>query len=134
MTKYALSGFSLEWLKENGFNDGDIDQLLEILNRIEAKKEKDGNNIAVPRAAPPKVSALIALLESITDPDGRPICFEDSGLINIPDEAKDYFEEDLELEELDRVTTKLKKVKFARRYSDPRKRGTMHQEDRHRGL
>ena len=56
--------------------------------------------------------------------------FEESGLIDIPEEAKDYFEDDLKLEELERVTGKLKKVKFARRYSDPRRRGTMKGNDK----
>lgn len=57
--------------------------------------------------------------------DDRPICFEASGMIEIPDEAKTYFDEDLELDGLERAVASLKKVKFARRYSYPRRRGTM---------
>jgi hypothetical protein len=116
VTRYVFNDFSLEWLKENGFDDDEVDLLQDIINN-------DG--IRIPKDAGPKVSTLAMLLESITDADGRPICFEESGLIGVPDEAKQYFDEDLELDEIERVTLKLKKVKFARRYSDPRKRGTM---------
>jgi hypothetical protein len=132
VTKYAFSNMSLEWLNENGFNDEEIDALAEALNMVENRKAKGGAG-SLPPERSPKVSALLALLESITDADGRPICFEESGLINIPEEAARYFEEDLELEELERVTGKLKKVKFARRYSDPRRRGTMKGNDRSAG-
>jgi hypothetical protein len=116
---------SIEWLKENGFSEDDIDELTGVLNVIETRKKKDGSEIRMPKEDSLRVSTLVSLLESITDAEDRPICFEESGLINIPDEAMQYFEEDLELEELERVTTKLRKVKFARRYSDPRRRGTM---------
>ena len=125
MTRYAFSDFSIEWLKENGFVEENIDQLLDILNRIELHKKKPETALMLSPETDAKVSTLVSLLESITDADGRPICFEESGLISIPDEAKQYYEEDLELEELERVTGKLRKVKFARRYSDPRRRGTM---------
>ncbi len=128
MTKYAFSNDSLDWLKENSFSENDIDELTAILNTVESHKKEGVARI--PRGISPKISALISLLESITDADGRPICFEESGLISIPDEAMQYFEEDLELEELERVTGKLKKVKFARRYSDPRRRGTMKENDK----
>ncbi|MDD5171728.1 MAG: hypothetical protein PHF60_01700 [Candidatus ainarchaeum sp.] len=129
MTRYAFSEFSIDWLKENRFTDEDIDELQDALNAIESHKGKDGR-IKLPKHASPRVSAMALLLDSITDPDGRPICFEDNGLIDIPDEAREYFEDDLELEELDKVVGKLKKVKFARRYSYPRRRGTMKENER----
>lgn len=128
MTKYAFNDESIGWLKENSFSEEDIDELTEVLNSIETHKKSGG--IRIPQKAGPKISALVSLLEAITDADGRPICFEESGLISIPEEAMRYFEEDLELEELERVAGKLKKVKFARRYSDPRRRGTMKENDK----
>ncbi|MEW6036534.1 MAG: hypothetical protein AB1529_08035 [Candidatus Micrarchaeota archaeon] len=130
MTRYVFSDLSVDWLKENSFDDEDIDKLQEILNKVESHKKKDGPLLKMPKDAGAKVSTIVSLLESITDSDGRPICFEESGLISIPDEAKSYFEEDLQLEELEMVTTKLKKVKFARRYSDPRRRGTMKENEK----
>lgn len=130
MTRYAFSEFSIDWLKSNRFNDEDIDELQNALNGIESHKGKDGPRVKLPKHASPRVSAMAILLDSITDPEGRPICFEDNGLIDIPDEARDYFEDDLELEELDNIVGKLKKVKFARRYSYPKRRGTMKENDR----
>ncbi len=130
MTRYAFNNFSVEWLKENGFNDDEIDQLQDLLNRIESHKKRDGSQFALPKDAGARVTAIVSLLESITDANGIPICFEESGLISIPEEAKSYFEEDLGIEELERITGKLKKVKFARRYSDPRRRGTMKDNDK----
>lgn len=130
MTRYAFSDFSIDWLKEMSFSESDIDDLQDILNRVEYHKKSPETVLKLPKETPVKISALVSLLESITDADGRPICFEESGLISIPDEARQYYEEDLELEELERVTLKLRKVKFARRYSDPRKRGTMKDNDK----
>ena len=128
VTKYAFNDVSIDWLKENGFNDDEIDTLQDLLNRYEGRKR--AGNARLPSDTSVKVSALLALLEAITDADGMPICLEESGLINIPDEAMEYFEEDLELEELERITGKLSKVKFAKRYSDPRRRGSMKENDR----
>lgn len=122
MTRYAFSDFSIAWLKENRFLDEEVKELEMLLNMLEAHRKKDGE-LRLPAAVSPKVAALFALLDSITDADGRPICFEENGLIDIPDEARNYFEEDMELEELDRAVAGLKKLKFARRYSYPRRRG-----------
>jgi hypothetical protein len=122
LTRYVFSDFSISWLKENRFSDEEVKELEVLLNLIEAHRKKDAPP-SLPKNISPKVTALLALLESITDAEGRPICFEDNGMIDIPDEARDYFEEDLELEELDRAVAGLKKIKFARRYSYPRRRG-----------
>ena len=120
MVKYAFNEFSIEWLKENKFTDEEIDSIQNILNKIEAQHEtalaKFLNN------ATPKVDAVITLLGSITDAEGRMLCFEANGLIDIPDEAREYFENDLEFEELDIFVEKFKKVKFARRFSYPKRR------------
>ncbi|NYZ73691.1 hypothetical protein H0O00_00955 [Candidatus Micrarchaeota archaeon] len=132
MTRYAFSEFSIEWLKQNRFNDDEIDELQDILNAIESHRGKGEPRVVVPKHASARVSAMAYLLDSITDVDGRPICFEANGLIDIPDEARDYFEDDLELEELDNVVGKLKKVKFTRRYSYPKRRGTMKENERSR--
>ncbi len=123
MTKYALSEYSVEWLKENRFSDEEIDILQSVLNRIEFHLEKGDQRVFLPRDASDRVKAMAFLLDSITDAEGKPICFEDNGLIDIPDEARSYFEDDLEIEQLEKVVTKLRKTKFARRYSYPKRRG-----------
>lgn len=127
MTRYALSEFSVEWLKENRFSEEEIDQLQAALNLIEFGLKKGTDRVRLPRDASDKVKAMAYLLDSITDADGKPICFEDNGLIDIPDEARKYFDDDLEMEQLEKVIGRLKKTKFARRYSYPKRRG-MHKE------
>lgn len=122
MTRYVFSDSSLAWLKDNRFPDEEVRELEALLNVVEAHRKKDGE-FRLPQAVSPKVATLFALLNSITDAEGRHICFEDSGMIDIPDEARRYFEEDLELEELERAVASLKRIKFARRYSYPRRRG-----------
>lgn len=127
MTKYAFSEYSIEWLQDNRFSDEEIDMLQDILNGIEFHRQQGKERLIIPKDASEKVSAMAFLLDSITDPEGRPICFEDNGLIDIPDEARGYFDDDLEIEQLEKVLLKLKKIKFARRYSYPKRRG-MHKE------
>jgi hypothetical protein len=127
VAKYALSEFSIEWLKENRFSDDEIDSLQNVLNRIDFQLKKGEARVKVPKDSTDRVKAMAFLLDSITDADGRPICFEDNGLIDIPDEARAYFDDDLEMEQLENVLGKLRKTKFARRYSYPRRRG-MHKE------
>ncbi|HSB47626.1 MAG TPA: hypothetical protein VLD37_06445 [Candidatus Bilamarchaeum sp.] len=123
MTKYAFSQISIDWLKENHFTEEDIDILQDILNMMEYYHRKGEARLRLPKDSSDKVAAVATLLDSITDEKGWPICFEGSGLIDIPQEARDYFEDDLELEEIEKVTEKLRKIKFARRYSYPRRRG-----------
>ena len=123
MTKYAFSDDSVEWLKENRFSEEEIAQLQTILNTMEFYHRRGETRLRLPKDAAPKVAALATLLDSITDAEGWPICFEETGLIAIPDEARGHFEDDLELEEMERVTQRLRKVKFTRRYSYPRRRG-----------
>jgi len=125
MARYVFNEFAIGWLKENRFSDDEIDQLTDILNVIETRKIRQETRLKLPKDATSKVSTLVFLLDSITDATGRPICFEENGLIDIPTEAQNYFEEDLQLAELETITGKLKKVKFAKRYSYPRRRGTM---------
>ncbi len=126
--KHAFSEFSINWLKENRFSDAEIDIARDALNAIDAHRGKKAERIKLPKDVSEKVSALVYLLDSITDADGRPICFEENGLIDIPDEARAYFEDDLELAELERLTTKLGKVKFSRRFSYPKRRDEKRQD------
>jgi hypothetical protein len=119
---------AIRWLEGNKFRDDEIEMLQDILNIIDSHNKKGESRVKLPKEATPKVSTLVYLLDSITDTEDKPICFEASGLIEIPEEARHYFEEDLELDELDRTVAKLRKVKFARRYSQPRRRGTMKDE------
>lgn len=127
MARYAFSDYSVDWLKRNKFNDEDIGQLQDLLNRIEGRKDREGP-LKLPEDTATRVAAMVYLLDSITDADGNPICFEDNGMIEIPDEVQDYFEDDLELEELEATLGKFKKIKFGRRYSYAKRRGSVRDE------
>ncbi|VVC04207.1 Uncharacterised protein [Candidatus Bilamarchaeum dharawalense] len=122
MVKYAFNEFAIEWLKEHKFTEEEIDDIQSIMNKLEVQKNNDETIQRLLKNAIPKVDAIVTLLASITDVNGKPICFEDNGLIDIPDEAREYFEHDLEFEELDIFVDKIKKVKFARRFSYPKRR------------
>jgi hypothetical protein len=98
--------------------------LQNILNSMEYNHRKGETRLMLPKDSSDKVAAVATLLDSITDEKGWPICFEASGLIDIPQEARNYFEDDLEFEEIERLTERLKKVKFTRRYSYPKRRGS----------
>jgi len=125
VTRFVFSDTSHRWLEENRFTEEEIGLLEELMNKVESHAGKPDARVRLPKDVSAKVSALVYLLDSITDVEDRPICFEASGMIEIPKEARAYFEDDLELDELEQVVGKLKKVKFARRYSYPRRRGTM---------
>ncbi|MFH1520896.1 MAG: hypothetical protein ABID61_04575 [Candidatus Micrarchaeota archaeon] len=133
MVKYAFNEFSVEWLKENRFNDDEIDEIQTILNKVEIAEKRDELLGKVLRSVEPKIDAIITLLCTITDANGRPICYEDNGLIDIPDEARDHFENDLEFEKLDMFVDKFKKVKFAKRFSYQKRRSEKKGE-RHQSL
>lgn len=112
------------WLKKNEFDEDEIRDLSNALGRLEAQHETGEQfYINLPKHTSDKVSVLVYLLDSITDVEGMPICFGEGGIISIPDEARENFEEGFELEELERAAEKLKKVKFGKRYSYPKKRG-----------
>lgn len=133
MVRYVFNEFAIEWLKENRFTDSEIDEAQRLLNKIEAQK----NNIELIEKLvenkSPRVDAIVSLLSSITDVNGRPICFEDNGMIDIPDEAREYFEHDLEFEELDLFVNKMRDIKFPKRFSYPKRRSSKKGE-RHQSL
>lgn len=122
MVKYVFNEFAIEWLKEHKFTDDEISEIEGVMNKIEIQEDKEMALQKYLKNSNPKVDAIISLLTSITDAEDRPICFEDNGLMDVPDEARNYFEHDLELEELDKFVDKVKKVKFARKFGYQKRR------------
>ncbi len=115
---------SVDWLKRNGFTKDEISKLTGVLEKLETQHERGEQfYIKLPKNTTDRISVLVYLLDSITDAEGKPICFEEGGIITIPDEARENFEGGFELEELEKASEKLKNVKFGRRYSYPKKRG-----------
>jgi len=130
MVKYVFNEFAIEWLKSQNFTDEEIVELQTLVNRLEGQKNIDETIKRMVKNKNPKVDAVISLLASITDAENRPICFEDNGLIDIPDEVREYFDNDLEFEELDLFVNKMKKMKFPKRFSYQKRRSAK-KGDRH---
>ena len=128
MTKYVFRESAMDWLKEKNFDEGDIGELQRILNVVWSHKDMEDPVIIMPKKTSSKVSALVYLLSSITDPEGRPVCFDKNGFIDIPEEAQAFYEEELGIQEIEGLIGRLKKVKFGRMHSAPRRRGSAKKE------
>ena len=122
MALFEFGKKSIEWLKRKGFTNPEIEKLQEIMTSMYKQTGKvEHPVIRLPRRASVKISALAFLLDSITDADGMPLCYEKECL-EIPEEAKAFYEGELGLGELEEIVGKMQKVKF-REHSDARRRG-----------
>lgn len=128
MSKYIFREPALEWLEERGFDDKDIDELRRLLNLVIEHKSIEDPVVMLPKNTSSKVSALVYVLSLITDIKGQPVCFDKKGFIDIPEEAQTYYEEELGIEELEGLIGKLRKVKFGRMHSRPKRRGSVKKE------
>ena len=120
--KYEPTNEAVAWLKEKGFEQNEINHLAELLNRFQSKMN-EGNSefIKLPRNTSKKVGTVFHLLYSITDAEGKPLCFDET-TIRIPGEARRNYRDNIELAELEDLMGKLNKAKFARGKMDPRRR------------
>ncbi|HID73045.1 TPA: hypothetical protein EYP38_03825, partial [Candidatus Micrarchaeota archaeon] len=110
---------AVAWLEKHGFSMEDRAKLASVLEMIHRRLEKnEGPLVILPKDTPENVAAMAYLLDSITDMDGNMLCFGEGELLTIPDEARQRWREAIELEELDMLTDKLKKAKFARGQMD----------------
>ncbi|MFH1393785.1 MAG: hypothetical protein ABII71_03015 [Candidatus Micrarchaeota archaeon] len=117
---------AVAWLEKHGFSMEERAKLASVLEMIHRRLEKnEGPLVILPKDTPEKISAMAYLLDSVTDAEGNMLCFNDGKLLTIPDEARDRYQEAIELEELDMLTDRLKSSKFARGHSDPRKRSSV---------
>ncbi len=126
MSGYLFRESAIEWLKENNFNDEEIEELQKILNVV-AKSSEEGL-LKLPKDAGVKVSAMVYLLDSIVGEDGNLMCFDEKGFIEIPQEAKTHYEDAIKIEELEETISRLRKIKVGRDHSSPRRRGSVKNE------
>ncbi|MBU0526892.1 hypothetical protein KKE92_00270 [Candidatus Micrarchaeota archaeon] len=126
MSGYLFRESAIEWLKENDFNDEEIEELQEILNVV--AKSADMSLVKLPKNAGVKVSAMVYLLDSIIGDSGDLLCFDEKGFIEIPDEAKIHYGDAIKIEELEETITRLRKIKVGRDHSSPRRRGSVKSE------
>ena len=117
---------AVAWLEKQGFSMEDRAKLASVLEMIQRRLERnEGPLVILPKDTPENVAAMAYLLDSVTDMEGNMLCFAEGELLTVPDEARQRFKEAIELEELDNLTNKLKKAKFAREHSDPRRRSSV---------
>ncbi len=117
---YIFRETAVSWLNEQGFSDNDIEELQKIMNMIGKKNE---GIVKIPGTTSPKVSAMVYLLDSITDDSGNLACI-DGNLIEIPDEAKKYYGDDVKIAELEDALEKIQNIKTGRSHASPRRRGS----------
>lgn len=125
---YSLRESAVVWLKEKGFEDSEVEELQRVLNTLDLQTVAEDELVILPKQTSKKIAAMVYLLNLVTDADGKRLCCDEKGLIEIPDEAKDYFEDELELEELEGAIGKLQKAKVGRMHSSPRRRGSVKDE------
>lgn len=128
MTRYVFRENAVEWLSGKGFSSSEIDQLQRVLNVIAIHKDEDDPLIILPKDASGRVSTMVHLLNSITDAKGMPLCYEEKGFLGIPDDAQEFFDEEMKLAELEDAVGRLQKVKFGRTHSSPRRRSSVKDE------
>jgi hypothetical protein len=125
---YSLRESAVIWLKEKGFEESEIEDLKAVLNKLELHTKAKDDLIILPKQTSKKIAAMVYLLNLITDAEGKRLCCDEKGLIEIPDEAKEYYEDELELEEIEGAIGKLQKTKFGRSHSSPKRRSSVKDE------
>jgi hypothetical protein len=125
---YVLRESAVVWLKEKGFEDSEIDELQQVLNTLDLRKKTKDDLVLLPKNTGKRIAAIVYLLNLVTDSEGKPLCCDAKGLIEIPDEAKRYFEDELEFGEIETDIGKLQKVKFGRTHSRAKRRSSVKKE------
>lgn len=116
---YIFRETAIEWLKEQGFSEKEIEILEKLLKNIGGNTDM----LKIPGKVSPKIAALVYLLGSITDEKGTPTCF-DGKLIEIPQEAKLYYSDDVKIAELEDSIEKIQNIKTGRTHTTPKRRGS----------
>ncbi len=117
---------SEKWLEDNGFNDNEREKLLELLSKFEKETTTKGKNahLILAQDTPDKIAAMVTLLETIEDADGKYACFGPEKTIIVPGEARALYSEGMTIQDLERTMFLLDKAKKARGISNPRRRGS----------
>ena len=121
---YRFRESAIGWLKRQKFSDQEIEKLEGIMNGIGPRLKE--SVLKLPRNTEAKISAMVYLLGSVTDEEGKLACF-DGKLISIPEEARAYYKDDVGMQELEDQISK-KGIRFGRLHSSPRRRGSVKKE------
>lgn len=120
---YFFDEDSASWLKKQNFSNEEIKELADFMGRLESRHEKGEEfYIRVPAEMPKRFSAMVYMLNAVTDVEGKPICFKEGGMLSIPGEIRNNFREGLVLEEFESAV-KRAKTGSEKHYSYPKRRG-----------
>jgi hypothetical protein len=126
VAKHIFRESAVEWLGSKEFGKEDIERLQEIINII-ASQKKDDPVVILPKNTTGKVAAMAYLLDSITDVNGNLACIDEKGLIEIPEEAQTYYDDDVRMQELEESISTTK-IKRGRHHSSAKRRSSVKKE------
>lgn len=124
--KFRYEESAERWLEDHGFNEAERVKLLELLNRFEKDMAAKGKKLQLllPKDTSDKIAAMVALLDSVEDTEGRPACFTPECRVVIPDEARALYSEGMGIQEMERTILLAEKAKQSRGQMDSRRRGS----------
>jgi hypothetical protein len=115
---------STQWLKKKDIGEGEQEQLAEIMDMIRRRLERgEGPLVKMPKDTSDKVSALAYLLDSVEDVEGNMLAFKGDELLSVPDEARERYDEALQVEKLDNIAEQVKGQ--MRKHSYPKRRSSV---------
>lgn len=111
---------SLEWLKQKGFNEWEIEDAQKCLS-LALKNEGGERTVRLPENTTLKVAALAYAV--LANANEETIKESSNGKnITITEDIKRAFNEEIEISELDEIHKKIGKIKIGRLYSDARRK------------
>ncbi|NYZ77165.1 hypothetical protein H0O02_02515 [Candidatus Micrarchaeota archaeon] len=120
------------WLRKSGFSEDEMEAARKSVaaahKHFVAGRE---SAITLPKGTADKVAAVVYAILSNTDMGGRPTGFQKNGLIDIGDDARKTFGEEMEIGEFEDVLKRISKIKLGRSCSDPRTRTSIVKNERH---
>jgi hypothetical protein len=111
---------ALQWMGSHGFGVHEVSEVAELLHGMKASLAM-GQKFIVPAKLDAKVSALVAMLYSLTDASGMPTCFRGE-MVTIPAEAKQRFREALSISREEKETEGAEMDSFAEHLSKAKRR------------
>ena len=121
---------AITWLRKKGFKDEEIESARRSLSIVRKNLESGKETtVRLPKGTSGKVAALVYSVLLNTDVEGKPLGFQNSSLIDVTPGARKRFGEEVEIGEYEEVLEHIKKIKFGRSYSDPRRRTSVKKDE-----
>ncbi len=127
--KVFFSEDALAWLRKTGFDEDEVDAARKALSTAwKGLKEGKEVTIKLPKGTSSRVAAIVHAVVSTTDARGWPTGFGKSGIIDIADDVKSKFDEEMEIGTYEDILASAKKIKLVRMLSDAKRRSSVKKE------